>query len=76
MNAPIGEDARYTVSAVRYGTLAMNASEAFYRWESYHEPDRPRPLDYFFWVLRGASETLLIDTGFSPPPGRAGDARA
>jgi glyoxylase-like metal-dependent hydrolase (beta-lactamase superfamily II) len=66
MSEPTGEDARYTVTAVRYGTLAMNASEAFYRWESYREPDRPRPLDYFFWVLRGARETLLVDTGFSP----------
>jgi len=64
MSEPTG--ARYTVTAVRYGTLAMRASEAFYRWESYGEPDRPRPLDYFFWVLRGAQETILIDTGFSP----------
>src|SRR5580658_828050 len=69
MSEPIGESARYTLSAVRYGTLAMNASEAFYRWESYREADRPRPLDYFFWVLRGAGETLLIDTGFSPDAG-------
>lgn len=65
----MSENARYTVTAVRYGTLAMRASEAFYRWESYGLPDRPRPLDYFFWVLRGADETILVDTGFSPAAG-------
>jgi glyoxylase-like metal-dependent hydrolase (beta-lactamase superfamily II) len=69
MSEPAAGSARYTVTAVRYGTLAMRASEAFYRWESYGEPDRARPLDYFFWVLRGADETILIDTGFSPAAG-------
>src|SRR5579862_2522726 len=59
----------YTVVAVRYATLAMRASEAFYRWESYGEPDRPRPLDYFFWILRGARETILVDTGYAPAAG-------
>jgi glyoxylase-like metal-dependent hydrolase (beta-lactamase superfamily II) len=59
----------WTVVAARYGTLETTLSEAYYRWEAYGEPDGPARLDYFFWVLRGPSETILVDTGFHPDAG-------
>jgi glyoxylase-like metal-dependent hydrolase (beta-lactamase superfamily II) len=59
----------WTVIAARYGTLETTLSEAYYRWSAYGEPDGPARLDYFFWVLRGPSETILVDTGFHPDAG-------
>src|SRR5581483_1679282 len=37
----------------------------------YHEPDAPMQMDYFFWLARGADQTVVIDTGFSPLGGRS-----
>jgi glyoxylase-like metal-dependent hydrolase (beta-lactamase superfamily II) len=59
----------WTVVAARYATLETTLSEAYHRWEAYGEPDGPARLDYFFWVLRSASETILVDTGFHPDAG-------
>jgi len=59
----------WTVVAARYATLETTLSEAYYRWEAYGEPDGPARLDYFFWVLRSPSETILVDTGFRPDAG-------
>lgn len=59
----------WTVVAARYGTLETTLGEAYYRWEAYGEPDGPARLDYFFWVLRSPSETILVDTGFHPDAG-------
>jgi glyoxylase-like metal-dependent hydrolase (beta-lactamase superfamily II) len=59
----------WTVVAARYGTLETTLSEAYYRWEAYGEPDGPARLDYFFWLLRSPSETILVDTGFHPDAG-------
>jgi glyoxylase-like metal-dependent hydrolase (beta-lactamase superfamily II) len=58
--------AAYEVLAVRYGTLPSRKSELYYRYESYGEPDGPASLDYYFWVVRGGGETVLVDTGFDP----------
>jgi glyoxylase-like metal-dependent hydrolase (beta-lactamase superfamily II) len=58
--------AMYEVLAVRYGTLAARKSDLYYRYESYGEPDGDAAMAYYFWVLRGAGETILVDTGFDP----------
>jgi glyoxylase-like metal-dependent hydrolase (beta-lactamase superfamily II) len=60
----------WTVIAARYGTWETTLGEAYYRWSAYGEPDGPTRLDYFFWVLRGAEETILVDTGFHPDAGQ------
>jgi glyoxylase-like metal-dependent hydrolase (beta-lactamase superfamily II) len=59
----------WTVIAARYGTLETTRTDAYYRWSAYGEPDGPETLDYFFWVLRGERETILVDTGFDPVVG-------
>ena len=60
----------WQVIAARYGTLETTLSDAYYRWSAYGEPDGPARLDYYFWVLRGEGETILVDTGFHPDAGR------
>lgn len=59
----------HAVIAVRYGTVELLRSEAFHRYASHGEPDGPLRMDFFFWVLRGERETILVDTGFDPAAG-------
>jgi glyoxylase-like metal-dependent hydrolase (beta-lactamase superfamily II) len=59
----------YDVLAVRYGTRQASAAQVFLNFFTYSEPDRPLRMDYFFWVARSPSRTVLIDTGFSPAGG-------
>lgn len=56
----------WTVVAARYGTLETTRSDAYYRWSAYGEPDGPQRMDYYFWIVRGHDETILVDTGFDP----------
>lgn len=58
--------AAYEVLAVRYGTLAAQKSDLYYRYGSYGEPDGEASMAYYFWVLRGGGATILVDTGFDP----------
>jgi glyoxylase-like metal-dependent hydrolase (beta-lactamase superfamily II) len=58
------------VLAVRYGTVQTSRSGTFYQYEQYREPDAPLPMDYFFWLIRGAGATVLVDTGFAAEVGR------
>lgn len=60
---------RYEVLAVRYGSLNARKSELFYRYGSYGDPDEPIEMAYYFWVLVGRAETILVDTGFDPEVG-------
>ena len=62
---------QYEVLAVRYGTREARAAEVFLNYHAYHEPDRPLTMDYFFWVARNRSRTIIVDTGFSPAGGAA-----
>ncbi|MBO0714710.1 MAG: N-acyl homoserine lactonase family protein [Acidimicrobiales bacterium] len=57
------------ILAVRYGTWESTRAETFYRYHAYGEPDGPIRLDYFFWLLRGGGQTILVDTGFDPAAG-------
>jgi glyoxylase-like metal-dependent hydrolase (beta-lactamase superfamily II) len=66
---PGARTARYEVLAVRYATLQSTKRELYYRYGAYDEPDEEVRMDYFFWVLRGGSETILVDTGFAPEVG-------
>ena len=59
----------YEILAVRYGTRETTKSECYYRYGSYGEPDTAIRMDYFFWILRSAGETILVDTGFAPDAG-------
>ena len=59
----------YEVLAVRYGMLRAPKSHLYHRFEAYGEPDAEVEMAYYFWVLRGRGETILIDTGFDPGVG-------
>ncbi len=71
MSAPHqpGAPATWEITAVRYGTLPSTRGRLFHRWDVYGDPDGPQALDYFFYVLRSAGRTLLVDCGFWPQSG-------
>jgi glyoxylase-like metal-dependent hydrolase (beta-lactamase superfamily II) len=59
--------ATYEVLAVRYGSRGgLTRGEYYLRFPTYGEPDAEMTMDYFFWVLRGPDETILVDTGWNP----------
>lgn len=64
--------AEYDVIAIRYATRMARRGECFYRYHVYGEPDRPLQLDFYFWLLRGRDEVILIDTGVHPSAERPG----
>ncbi len=75
MNTPEGAPvdatgATYEVVVVRYGTRSTVRSEVYLNYGLYGEPDGPIGMDYFFWLIRNDSRTIVVDTGFS----RAGGA--
>jgi glyoxylase-like metal-dependent hydrolase (beta-lactamase superfamily II) len=67
---PVGSEA-YEVLAVRYGTRPTSAADVFLSYPVYGEQDRPLGMDYFFWVARSPSRTIVVDSGFSPEGGAA-----
>jgi glyoxylase-like metal-dependent hydrolase (beta-lactamase superfamily II) len=62
-------DDEYQVTIVRYGTRRTVRSDVFLNYHLYDEPDGPIGMDYFFWVLRNAARTVVVDTGFSASGG-------
>lgn len=62
----------HQVVIVRYGTRTTTRSDVYLNYPLYHQDDDAIDMDYFFWVVRGTEETVLVDTGFSR---RAGEAR-
>lgn len=62
----------YEISIVRYGTRATTRSDVYLNYAVYGEADAPIRMDYFFWVIHGEEETILVDTGFSR---RGGESR-
>jgi glyoxylase-like metal-dependent hydrolase (beta-lactamase superfamily II) len=60
----------YEVLAVRYGTRTGPKSEAYLNYHVYGEPDAEVDMDYFFWVVRDAARTVVVDCGFAPEVGR------
>lgn len=61
----------YEVLIVRYGTRSTTRSDVFLNYGVYREPDAPIEMDYFCWVARNDSRTVVIDTGFSRAGGSA-----
>jgi glyoxylase-like metal-dependent hydrolase (beta-lactamase superfamily II) len=59
----------YGVTAVRYATREASRSEIFYRYHAYGEPDAPMRMDYYFWLLEGPDEMIVVDTGYDPEVG-------
>lgn len=57
------------VLAVRYGTRTATKSESYLNFHVYGEPDESFEMDYFFWLVRGPSGTVLVDCGFSAEAG-------
>jgi len=57
----------YEVYAIKYATLARTAAENFIGGDPH---DTSMRLDYFVWLARNATRTVVIDTGFSESAGR------
>jgi glyoxylase-like metal-dependent hydrolase (beta-lactamase superfamily II) len=55
----------YQVTIVKYGTRQTVRSDVYLNYHLYDEPDGPIGMDYFFWVVRNDSRTVVVDTGFS-----------
>jgi glyoxylase-like metal-dependent hydrolase (beta-lactamase superfamily II) len=60
----------HEVLAVRYGTRIATRADSYLNYHVYGEPDGSFPMDYFFWLVRGAGRTVLVDCGFGAGPGR------
>jgi len=58
-------DEQYQVTIVKYGTRTTVRSDVYLNYHLYGEPDGPIGMDYFFWVVRNAARTIVVDTGFS-----------
>ena len=61
----------YEVLVVKYGTRSTVRSDVFLNYGVYREPDEPIEMDYFCWIARNSSLTVVIDTGFSQAGGAA-----
>lgn len=59
----------YQVTIVKYGTRETVRSDVYLNHHLYGEPDGPIGMDYFFWVVRNADRTIVVDTGFSAAGG-------
>src|ERR1051325_813120 len=55
----------WQVTIVRYGTRQTVRSDVYLNYHLYGEPDGPIGMDYFFWVIRNADRTIVVDTGLS-----------
>jgi glyoxylase-like metal-dependent hydrolase (beta-lactamase superfamily II) len=53
---------QYEVYALKYAYNERRASENFIGGDPH---DRPMPLDYFVWLIRGNGREIVVDTGFS-----------
>ena len=62
---------RSTPSSTRYND--RRASENFIGGDPH---DRPMPLDYFVWLIRGDGREIVVDTGFSAAMAAKREARS
>lgn len=59
------DDDTFEVYALRVGSNSQRtARENFFFDACCGSPDASMPLDYFFWVLRNATSTIVVDTCF------------
>lgn len=61
-------DEQYEVVVVRHGTRSARRSDVFLNYGQYGEPDAPFTVDYYLWIVRSRSTTVLVDTGFARGP--------
>jgi glyoxylase-like metal-dependent hydrolase (beta-lactamase superfamily II) len=61
----------YEVLVVKYGTRSTVRSDVFLNYGVYRAPDASIEMDYFCWIARNESRTVVIDTGFSQAGGAA-----
>src|ERR1700748_3384910 len=61
----------WTLTALRYASRMTTRSDVFLRYGQYGEPDGPLEMAYYLWVLRNATQTIVVDTGFSTAAGAA-----
>lgn len=61
----------YELVVVRHGTREARRSEVFLNYAQYGEPDGPFVVDYYLWVLRSHTHTVLVDTGYARGPAEA-----
>lgn len=54
----------YEVLAIRYASRMTRRAEVFLNYHYYGEDDAPTPIDYYFWVIRNAERTIVVDTGY------------
>jgi glyoxylase-like metal-dependent hydrolase (beta-lactamase superfamily II) len=57
------------VVIAKYGTRVGRRSEVYLNYPLYNEPDDDIRMDYFFWLIRNADRTVVVDSGFSPEGG-------
>ena len=62
----------YQVVIVKYGTRETVRSDVYLNYSLYREDDGPIGMDYYFWIVRNAERTVIVDTGFSH---RGGEVR-
>jgi glyoxylase-like metal-dependent hydrolase (beta-lactamase superfamily II) len=58
-------DDEYEIIVVEHGSLASTRSAAFLNYADYAQPDAAFDFSYYFWVIRNAHRTVVVDTGFS-----------
>jgi glyoxylase-like metal-dependent hydrolase (beta-lactamase superfamily II) len=58
-------DDNYQVTIVKYGTRTSLKSDVYLNFHLYNESDVPIEMDYFFWIIKNAVRTVVVDTGFS-----------
>lgn len=60
-------DETYEVYAIKYARLMRRSPDNFIGGD---EHDTEMPLNYFVWLIRGASRTVVVDTGFGEEAAR------
>jgi glyoxylase-like metal-dependent hydrolase (beta-lactamase superfamily II) len=68
----VAADGAREALAVRYGHRVTTRAESYLNFHTYGEPDADIGIDYYFWVISGGGQAILVDTGFAP---RVGDRR-
>ncbi|MCU1480981.1 MAG: N-acyl homoserine lactonase family protein [Subtercola sp.] len=58
-------DDEYEIVVVEHGSLVSTRTSAFLNFVDYAEPDEAFDFSYYFWVVRNAHRTVVVDTGFS-----------
>jgi glyoxylase-like metal-dependent hydrolase (beta-lactamase superfamily II) len=64
----MSDDDRYEVYAIRYASMPRLRSANFLPPDPH---DGPMPMDFFVWLLKSPTRTILVDTGFNAATGLA-----